>query len=123
MALGVAMKAWDEAMDMHGMFPKTISECLRHVRMEVEEIVDDHITLVQQRQAGHASCRKGERGKPHRQGSKVPGHTPPRLTTWRRDCRAGSRPPTQPGPRPGSVNEPGRRRPVGGSAVGARVLL
>lgn len=47
-ALGVVAKAWDEAMAMHGMFRRTIDECQRQVRLELEEIVDEHITLVQQ---------------------------------------------------------------------------
>lgn len=47
-ALGVVAKAWDEAMTMHGMFRRTIDECQRQVRLELEEIVDEHITLVQQ---------------------------------------------------------------------------
>jgi hypothetical protein len=38
----------DEAMTMHGMFRRTIDECQRQVRLELEEIVDEHITLVQQ---------------------------------------------------------------------------
>ncbi|TDD87364.1 hypothetical protein E1293_08130 [Actinomadura darangshiensis] len=49
-ALGVVAKVWDEAMTMHGMFRQTIDECQRQVRLELEEIVDEHITLV--RQAG-----------------------------------------------------------------------
>lgn len=51
-ALGVVAKAWDEAMTMHGMFRRTIDECQRQVRLELEEIVDEHITLV--RKAGMA---------------------------------------------------------------------
>ncbi|MBO2465764.1 hypothetical protein [Actinomadura violacea] len=45
-ALGVVAKAWDEAMTMHGMFRRTIDECQRQVRLELEELVDEHVTLV-----------------------------------------------------------------------------
>jgi hypothetical protein len=47
-ALGVVAKAWDEAMVVHGMFRWTIDECQRQVRLEVEEIVDEHISLLRQ---------------------------------------------------------------------------
>lgn len=47
-ALGVVAKAWDEAMTMHGMFRRTIDQCQRQVRLELEEIVDEHVTLVRQ---------------------------------------------------------------------------
>ncbi|MFG2091589.1 hypothetical protein [Spirillospora sp. NPDC048824] len=45
-ALGVVAKAWDEAMAMHGMFRQTIDECQRRVRLELEEILDEHTALI-----------------------------------------------------------------------------
>ncbi|WP_301174587.1 hypothetical protein [Actinomadura geliboluensis] len=55
-ALGVVAKAWDEAMTMHGMFRRTIDECQRQVRLELEEILDEHITLV--RETAGAAARR-----------------------------------------------------------------
>lgn len=48
-ALGVMAKAWDQAMTVHGMFREAIDQCQRDVRMEIEELVDEHITLVWER--------------------------------------------------------------------------
>lgn len=64
-ALGVVAKAWDEAMTMHGMFRRTIDECQRQVRLELEEIVDEHITLVQQatETGGHSPNPRVEPGQ------------------------------------------------------------
>ncbi|MFA1550708.1 hypothetical protein [Actinomadura chokoriensis] len=45
-ALGVVAKMWDEAMTMHGLLRRTIDECQRQVRLELEQTVDEHITLV-----------------------------------------------------------------------------
>ncbi|WP_141580093.1 hypothetical protein [Actinomadura sp. WMMA1423] len=45
-ALGVVAKAWDEAMTVHGMFRQTVNECQRLVRVELEEIVEEHIAFV-----------------------------------------------------------------------------
>lgn len=46
LALGIAAKVWDEAMVMHGMFRQTIDECQQQVRLELEEVVDEHVALV-----------------------------------------------------------------------------
>jgi hypothetical protein len=46
LALGIAAKVWDEAMVMHGMFRQAIDECQRQVRLELEEVVDEHVALV-----------------------------------------------------------------------------
>lgn len=48
-AVGVVAKAWDEAMTMHGMFRQTIDDCQQQVRLELEELVDEHVTLVRRR--------------------------------------------------------------------------
>lgn len=48
-ALGVMAKAWDQAMTVHGMFREAIDGCQGEVRMEIEELVDEHVTLVQER--------------------------------------------------------------------------
>jgi hypothetical protein len=45
-ALSVVAGAWDEAMTMHGMFRRTIDSCQQQVRLELEEIVDEHTSLV-----------------------------------------------------------------------------
>lgn len=45
-ALGVMAKAWDEAMIVHGMFRQTINECQRMVRVELEELVEEHTAFV-----------------------------------------------------------------------------
>jgi predicted DNA repair protein MutK len=45
-ALGVVAEAWDQAMTVHGMFPQTIDECQRMVRVELEELVEEHIAFV-----------------------------------------------------------------------------
>jgi hypothetical protein len=46
LALGIAAKFWDEAMEMHGMLRQTIDECQQQVRLELEEVVDEHVALV-----------------------------------------------------------------------------
>lgn len=54
-ALGIVAQAWDEAMTMHGMFRRTIDYCQQQVRLELEEVVDEHTTLVR---------RAAEAGRP-----------------------------------------------------------
>ncbi|WP_067483986.1 hypothetical protein [Actinomadura hibisca] len=51
-ALSVALtevaRAWEAAMRLHGMFQDTIDSVLRLVRMDVEEIADEHLSAVQE---------------------------------------------------------------------------
>lgn len=48
-ALGIAAQAWDEAMTVHGMFRQAIDRCQRQVRLELEEVMDEHVKLVRER--------------------------------------------------------------------------
>ncbi|MWA07582.1 hypothetical protein F8568_046160 [Actinomadura sp. LD22] len=70
LALGIAAKVWDEAMVMHRMCQQTIDECQRQVRLDLEEILDEHIALLRRsmeaesvepgRQAASAQARAGQ---------------------------------------------------------------
>jgi hypothetical protein len=49
LALGIVAKAWDESMTVHGMFRQAIDECQRKVRLDLEQVVDEHVKLVRER--------------------------------------------------------------------------
>lgn len=52
LALDVVEKAWDTAMDFHGMYRASIDQCLRKVRDEAEEAMREHIRIRRQAPEG-----------------------------------------------------------------------